>query len=103
MFRPLSGCLIGGSSRQHTNSEIRPSGTLRKKIHGQPNVSVIEATDERPEDRRQPEHRAEQRAVLGSLLGRVEVRDDGEGDREDRAAAEALQAAARGRTATSPG
>ena len=41
MFRPASGRLIGGSSRQQTKSETSASGMLTKKIQCQPHVSVM--------------------------------------------------------------
>ena len=52
-----------------------------------------DAADERPDERRQPEHGAEEAEVLAALGRRVEVRDDRERDREDGAAAEALEPA----------
>ena len=52
-----------------------------------------EPAERRPDERREPEHGAEQAEVLAALGRRVEVGDDGQRDREDRAAAEALQAA----------
>ena len=45
------------------------------------------------EQRRQAEHGAEEAQVLAALGRRVEVGDDRQRDREDRAAAEALEAA----------
>ena len=41
MSWPLSGCRIGGSSRQQTNSETAATGTLTKKIQCQLNWSVM--------------------------------------------------------------
>ena len=93
MFRPASGRLIAGSSRHRMNSEISPIGMLMKKIQCQPNVSVMNPPMAGPDERRQAEHGAEQAEVLAALGRRVEVGDHRERDREDGAAAEALEAA----------
>ena len=74
-------------------SETRPIGTLTKKIQCQPNVSVMNPPMPGPDERRQAEDGPEQAEVLAPLGRRVEVRDDREGDREDGAAAQALEAA----------
>ena len=52
-----------------------------------------EPAQARTDERRQAEDRPEEAEVLAALGGRVEVRDDRERDREDGAAAEALEAA----------
>ena len=56
-------------------------------------VSVSVAADGRAEQERDAEHEAEEALVLAALGGREEVADDRERDREERAGAEALDAA----------
>ena len=80
-------------------SEIRPIGTLTKKIQCQPTVSVISPPIAGPIRNETPEDGPEQAEVLAPLGGRVQVGDDGQRDREDRPAAEALDARGTGSAA----
>ena len=59
------------------------------------------AADERSGNRRQAPHAAEHRLRLGSLLERVELADDRHAERDDGAGAEALDARASDRAASS--
>ena len=77
-------------------SDTSTIGTLTKKIHCQPKLSVMMPPMPGPSTRRQTENRAEEGAVLGPLLRRVEVGDDSQRDREDGTAAQALEATERG-------
>ena len=52
-----------------------------------------QAADGRAKDERQPEHGAEQALVTAALGWAEQVADDGQRDREQRAGADALQAA----------
>jgi hypothetical protein len=52
-----------------------------------------QAADGRPDERRQAEHRPKQPEVLAPLRRRVQVRNDGQRHREDRATAEPLEPA----------
>ena len=74
------------------NRATSPIGMLMKKIQFQPDVVGDHAAQARPDQRRHPEHGSEQPQVLAPLGGGVQVGDDREGDREDRAAAQALEA-----------
>ena len=66
---------------------------LTKKTQCQLDVVGQEATQRRADEGGDAEHGAEQALVLAALLGREQVADDGQRDREDRAGAEALDAA----------
>ena len=78
---------------QDDTSETRPIGMLTKKIQCQPTVSVMNPPMAGPMSDDSAEDRPEEAQVLAALGRRVEVGDDREGDREDGAAAEALEAA----------
>ena len=93
MWRAASGRLIAGSSRHRTTSDTSPIGTLTKKIQCQLKRVGDEAAEARTDQRRDAEDGPEEAQVLAALGRRVQVGDDRERDREDGAAAEALEAA----------
>ena len=93
MFRPASGRLIGGSSRQQTKSETSAERDVDEEDPVPAPRVGDEPADARTEQRREPEHRPEQPEVLAALGRRVQVGDHRERHREDRPTAEALQAA----------
>ena len=83
--RGVSARGTSAAAARSSTSETRPIGTLTKKIQCQPRVSVMKPAERRADEEREPEDRAEEAGVLAALGGRVQVRDDGERDREDRA------------------
>ena len=74
-------------------SATAPTGRFTKKTQCQLIWSVRKPPEGRPDDRRQPEHAAEEPLVLAALGGREQVADDGQRDREYGTGAEALEAA----------
>ena len=93
MFLAASGCLIDGSSRHRMKSDDQPDRDVDEEDPVPAEDVRDDAADGRPDEGRQPEHGPEEPEVLAALGRRVKVRDDRERDREDGAAAEALQAA----------
>ena len=81
-----------GRSRanQLTTAAIEASGTLMKKIHGHDHCSMMNPPISGPKQRRADEGEREVADVAAALARREDVAEDGERQRLDRTAAEAL-------------
>ena len=89
----LPGRRTAGSRRHITTSETSPIGTLTKKIQCQVNWSVMKPPMPGPTSDDSPKTAPKRPRYLPRSAGRVQVRDDRQRDREDRAAAQPLHAA----------
>ena len=81
------------SARSVIHSAARPSGRLIQKIRDQCSCWANTPPRTGPSDAGRHEHRGDQALVARALLGRHDVGDDGLGQRDQAAAADALQAA----------
>ena len=93
MLRPASGRRMAGRRRQMITSEIEAERHVDEEDPVPADGVGDDPADGGAKERRQAEDRPEQPQVLAALGRRVEVRHDGQGDREDRAATQALDPA----------